>query len=363
MTALDELQLAAALALAEQAIGLSDPNPRVGCLIGDANGVVFGRGHTLRAGAAHAEIAALADARLAGADIRGATAWVTLEPCAHHGRTPPCCDALINAGVSRVVVATRDPFPAVNGAGIARLRAAGVVVDVAGGAIADRAREINIGFFHRVATGLPWVRLKTASSLDGRTALNNGRSHWITGASARADGHAWRRRAGAVLTGIGTVLADNPRLDVREVATALQPLRVVLDSELRCPVDARVLQAPGNSLVVCSAPASDPSPFGALTEVLSLGNSTGEIDLRAVMAELARRSINEVHIEAGARLNASLLEQNLVDELLMYVAPLLMGPGMPIAALVERHELNTVLRWQLHRCDQLGDDMRLLLRR
>ncbi|HZE92036.1 MAG TPA: bifunctional diaminohydroxyphosphoribosylaminopyrimidine deaminase/5-amino-6-(5-phosphoribosylamino)uracil reductase RibD, partial [Rhizobacter sp.] len=209
----DDAAMREALALAAHAIGLSEPNPRVGCVICGADGRVLGRGHTQEAGGPHAEVMALRDAAAQGENVRGATLYVTLEPCSHQGRTPPCCDALLAAGVARVVAAVQDPNPLVSGQGAARLRAAGVRVDV--GLLAEAASELNIGFFSRMLRGLPWVRLKSAVSLDGRSALDNGVSQWITGATARSDGHAWRKRAGAVLTGVGTVLEDDPRLDVR----------------------------------------------------------------------------------------------------------------------------------------------------
>jgi diaminohydroxyphosphoribosylaminopyrimidine deaminase / 5-amino-6-(5-phosphoribosylamino)uracil reductase len=249
ISATDRERLDEALDLASQAIGLSDPNPRVGCVIARADGQVLAHGFTQQAGGPHAEAVALAAASAAGHDLRGATAWVSLEPCAHHGRTPPCSDALVEAGVARVVVAAVDPNPLVAGQGIARLRGAGISVDLADGEFARTARELNIGFFSRMQRGRPWVRMKIAASLDGRTALNNGASQWITGADARADGHAWRKRASAVLTGIGTVLEDNPRLDVRLVATARQPLRVIVDSRLQTPADARILDTPGKVLI------------------------------------------------------------------------------------------------------------------
>ena len=267
LTPLDRTRLQEALALAENAVGVSEPNPRVGCVIGGegsgtgrsdsgpAKGLVLGRGATQQAGQAHAEVMALRDAAAAGHSPRGATAWVTLEPCAHHGRTPPCCDALIEAGIARVVVAIGDPFAQVAGAGLARLRAAGIEVLLLDTAdeIAVAARELNIGFFSRVLRGTPWLRLKIAASLDGRTALNNGVSQWITGEAARADGHSFRKRASAVLSGIGTVREDNPRLDVRAVPTLLQPLRVVVDSRLETPADARLLDAPGRVLIFSAA--------------------------------------------------------------------------------------------------------------
>jgi diaminohydroxyphosphoribosylaminopyrimidine deaminase / 5-amino-6-(5-phosphoribosylamino)uracil reductase len=240
-----------ALQWAEQAIGLCEPNPRVGCVIVAADGRVIGRGHTQQAGGPHAEVMALRDAAGNGHSVRGATVWVTLEPCSHHGRTPPCCDALIEAGVGRVVVAIEDPNPLVAGDGMRRLRAAGIRVDSGPGA--EASRDLNIGFFSRMERGRPWLRLKAAVSLDGRTALPDGTSQWITGLEARTDGHRFRRRAGAVLTGVGTVLDDDPRLDVRLVPTLMQPLRVIVDSRLDVPLTARVLQPPGSVLVYAAA--------------------------------------------------------------------------------------------------------------
>ncbi|RYY80227.1 MAG: bifunctional diaminohydroxyphosphoribosylaminopyrimidine deaminase/5-amino-6-(5-phosphoribosylamino)uracil reductase RibD, partial [Comamonadaceae bacterium] len=243
-----------ALALARRAIGVSDPNPRVGCVIVSTDGShVLGAGHTQPAGQAHAEIMALRDAAAQGHDVRGATAYVTLEPCAHQGRTGPCCDALVAAGIGRVVASLQDPNPLVGGQGFARLRAAGVAVEVGPGA--DAAHALNVGFFHRMVHGRPWVRMKVAASLDGQTALENGRSQWITAEPARADGHAWRARAGAVLTGIGTVLDDDPRLDVRLVPVARQPLLVVVDSRLQTPPNA-ALFLPGRQVLVAAAVAN-----------------------------------------------------------------------------------------------------------
>ncbi len=383
LSALDLARLHEALALAETAIGVSDPNPRVGCVIGHADGRVLARGATQAAGQAHAEAMALRDAVAQGQDLRGATAWVTLEPCAHHGRTPPCCDALVAAGLARVVVAAVDPFAAVNGAGIERLRAAGIQVDIAEGAVAEAARDINIGFLHRVQHGRPWVRLKVAVSLDGRTALADGRSQWITGPEARADGHAWRRRAGAVLTGLGTVLADDPRLDVRLVPTQLQPLRVVLDTQGRTPATARVLQPPGRVLVVGAqfahtrpqdrlheAPAAragtaaDAAAGAAADgiERLQLPAIDGQPSLPALLDELGRRQVNELHVEAGATLNGALLRQGLVDELLVYMAPVLLGEGRPLARLPPLAGLPNAARWRFTSTAMLGADMRLLAR-
>ncbi len=351
-----------ALAHARRSIGLSDPNPRVGCVIAAPDGRILGEGHTQEAGGPHAEVMALRDARARGNDVRGAEAWVTLEPCAHHGRTPPCADALIAAGIARVVVGTPDPFASVNGAGMRRLVEAGIRVDVArDSAWIAKARELNIGFFHRHEHGRPWVRIKAAISLDGRTALPNGRSQWITGLEARLDGHAWRQRAGAIVTGIGTILHDDPRLDVREVPTRLQPLRVILDAQARLPATARVLAAPGKVLW-CTAPRAPlQEPLPANVQALDLPRGGHGLDLHALLRELAVRDVNEVHVEAGARLTGAFLESGLADELLLYVAPRLLGPGLPLAALAEREEIRGALDFQLREALPLGPDLRLRL--
>lgn len=356
----DDLQaMQLALAVAEQAIGLSDPNPRVGCVLTGPGWQVTGS--TQAAGSAHAEVMALRAARQAGHDVRGATAYVSLEPCAHHGRTPPCCDALIDAGIARVVVALEDPFPQVSGAGLARLRDAGVQVEV--GLLAAQARDINIGFLSRVRRKRPWVRLKVAASLDGRTALNNGASQWITGSQARADGHAWRRRAGAVLTGIGTVQDDDPRLDVRLVPTARQPLRVVIDSRLEIAGSARVLQAPGPALVYTTVSAPPAWPGLQHVEVATLpATPAGKTDLLALLADLARRGVNELHVEAGHRLNGSFLREGLVDELLVYLAPKVLGAGRDMAAFGPLERLADGLDFEFIDCTRVGPDLRVRLR-
>jgi diaminohydroxyphosphoribosylaminopyrimidine deaminase/5-amino-6-(5-phosphoribosylamino)uracil reductase len=363
-SAVDERHMQRALALAAEAIGLTEPNPRVGCVIAGEGWTV--EGHTQRAGEAHAEAMALRAAAAQGRDTRGATAYVTLEPCAHHGRTPPCCDALVNAGVRRVVVALGDPFPQVAGEGLRRLRAAGIQVDVGLGA--DEARELNIGFLSRVQRGRPFVRMKIAGSLDGRTALDDGRSQWITGPDARADGHRWRRRAGAVLTGIGTVLADDPRLDVREVATPLQPLRVIVDSRLRTPTGARILAPPGEVLVVGSDEQGPAAAAllakGAAVIALPAHSAAApeRVDLVALMAELARRGVNELHVEAGPALNGALLQSGLVDELLLYLAPMMIGPGRPLATLQALPALAAAPRFAFVECSAVGTDLRLRAR-
>jgi diaminohydroxyphosphoribosylaminopyrimidine deaminase/5-amino-6-(5-phosphoribosylamino)uracil reductase len=351
-----------ALALAHGAIGLSEPNPRVGCVITAPDGRVLGRGHTQQAGGAHAEVMALRDAAVQGESVRGATAWVTLEPCAHHGRTPPCCDALIAAGLARVVMALEDPNPLVAGQGAARLRTAGVEVEA--GLLADDARELNIGFFSRMQRGRPWVRLKAAVSLDGRTALNNGASQWITGPEARTDGHAFRKRAGAVLTGVGTVLDDNPRLDVRLVDTALQPLRVIVDSRLETPPASKILDAPGRTLI-CAA-VIDAGRAAALrdrgAEIALAPGANAKVDLAAMLADLAARGVNELHVEAGHKLNGSFVREGLVDEFLIYMAPKLLGVGRELAAFGPLESLSDSLALRFESVRSFGDDLRLIAR-
>lgn len=363
LDAADQALLLRAITLAEGAIGLSDPNPRVGCVLHDAHGRLAGEGHTQQAGGPHAEVMALRAAQAAGIDLRGGTAWVSLEPCAHHGRTPPCADALVAAGLRRVVVALQDPFAQVAGRGIERLRAAGVQVELAGpGLIRAAARALNIGFLSRVQRGRPWVRLKAAASLDGRTALPDGRSQWITGDAARADGHAWRRRAGALLTGIGTVRDDDPRLDVRHVPTVRQPRRIVVDSGFSLPLSARLLAPPGEVLVVggrdaAAEPEAALQSRGAAT--LRLPGPDGRVDLAALMRHLGEQGVNELHVEAGARLNGALLAGGLADELLLYLAPKLLGPGRGIADLPQLAGLDDASQWRFIDVAPVGADLRL----
>ena len=352
--------MALALDWAAKGMYITAPNPRIGCVIVQ-DGVVIGAGHTQPAGQAHAEIQALRDAAARGNDVRGATAYVTLEPCSHHGRTPPCSDALVAAGLGRVVAAMVDPNPLVAGRGLAQLAAAGVAVS--SGLMALQAHELNIGFFSRMQRGLPWVRLKTAASLDGTTALDNGASQWITGAAARADGHAWRARASAILTGIGTVKADDPQLTVRGVDIPKQPRRVIVDSRLDIALDARILQGEPCWLV---AAAPDPHKLAALRaaghEVIVLPNAAGKVDLPALMRELGRREINELHVEAGAKLNASLVREGCVDELLVYLAPSLIGPGQGMFALPALTRLEHKQQLAFHAVSQVGTDLRILAR-
>jgi diaminohydroxyphosphoribosylaminopyrimidine deaminase / 5-amino-6-(5-phosphoribosylamino)uracil reductase len=360
----DAVHLQRALELAARAIGLSEPNPRVGCVLVGGNGRVLAEGFTQRAGGPHAEAMALSEAARQGLDVRGATAYVTLEPCAHHGRTPPCCDALISAGIARAVVALTDPFAQVAGRGLQHLREAGIEVELLrDGPLHEAARELNIGFLSRQVRGRPWVRVKAAASLDGRTALDNGQSQWITSAEARADGHAWRKRAGAVLTGLGTVLADDPRLDVRDVATEVQPMRVLLDSQLRLPLHSRWLATPGERLVMVATddPVRSTALRAAGAEVLCL--STGpRVDLQAVLAELARRQVNELHVEAGPTLSTALAQAGLIDEWLLYLAPLLIGPGRGLIHPPALTRLADAPRWRYCDIQTVGPDLRLRLR-
>ncbi|HEY6894416.1 MAG TPA: bifunctional diaminohydroxyphosphoribosylaminopyrimidine deaminase/5-amino-6-(5-phosphoribosylamino)uracil reductase RibD [Rhodanobacteraceae bacterium] len=349
--------MARALALAERGLFTTTPNPRVGCVIVN-DGDVVGEGFHERAGGPHAEVAALADAQARGRDVRGATAYVTLEPCNRHGRTPPCVDALLEAKIARVVAAMRDPNPA-QGDGAGRLRAAGVAVDV--GLLEIEAATLNVGFVSRMTRGRPWIRTKIATSLDGRTALANGESRWITGAAARADGHAWRARACAIVTGVGTVLHDDPELTVRDVATTRQPLRIVIDRHADTPPDARVL-ADGNALVVTAGPRRPEWP--ASVESVAVPDAEGRVDLDAVFRMLAERGINEVHVEAGAKLNGALLRAGLVDEVLIYVAGAIIGDparGMfeasaPLASLAGR----VPVEWSS--IERVGTDLRIVAR-
>jgi len=385
--------MANALRLAERGMHTTQPNPRVGCVLAQGAGVV-GEGWHRRAGEAHAEIIALHNA---GGRARGATAYVTLEPCGLQGRTPPCADALIAAGIARVVIASDDAFQREGGA-IERLRAAGVVVET--GLMRDAARELNRGFFSRVERGRPWLRVKLAMSLDGRTALADGRSKWITGEAARADVQRWRARSSAILTGSGTVLADDPALTVRlqplsqrergrgegsdevprrkpgdilaesssisgtqghEAAIAVPPLRVVLDHDLRTPAQAKVFDGSAATLLLHAPGARTPEP--ARAEFAAVESRQGRLDLDAVLRDLARRGCNEVQVEAGPTLCGALFAAGLVDELLLYVAPVLLGDSArPLLALPPLADMAT--RWRLHVVDQraVGSDWRLLLR-
>ena len=354
--------IVAALAQARQSLNLTSPNPHVGCVIASSSGEVLGQGFTQQAGGPHAEVVALRDAAAAGHDVRGATAYVTLEPCAHQGRTGPCCDALVAAGIGRVVASIADPNPLVAGQGFARLRAAGVAVEVGPGAA--ESRELNIGFFSRMVRGTPWVRLKAAASLDGTTALANGASQWITSPAARADGHAWRARACAVLTGIGTVLDDDPRLDVREVPTPRQPHVVVVDSQLQTPPDAHLFIA-GRACYIYAAAQNDAKKAALEARgatVIYLPNAQGKVSLPAMLRDLAQRGVNELHVEAGNKLNGSFVREGLVDEMLVYLAPTLLGPGLGMASVGPLETLAQGLALDFTSVDRVGPDVRLVAR-
>ncbi len=349
--------MARALRLAERGLYTTTPNPRVGCVIVRDDAVV-GEGWHARAGEPHAEVHAL---RAAGAAARGATAYVSLEPCSHHGRTPPCANALIDAGVARVVAATRDPNPQVSGGGLALLTLAGIQTEV--GLLEDQARELNIGFIARMTRGRPWLRVKSASSLDGRSALLNGASKWITGPAARADVQAWRARACAILTGVGTVLADDPRMNVRDLETSRQPLKIIVDSHLNTPPTAQILQ--GGALIACAE--DDPAKRAALetagAEILVIPGPRGRVGLAALIGELGRRGLNEIHVEAGATLNGALLDAGLVDEWIAYLAPLVMGDAARgVFALPPLTEMAERKAFKLLDSRLVGGDLRLMLR-
>lgn len=357
-TADDHRFMAQALRLAERGAWTTRPNPMVGCVL-VAGGEPVGEGFHVHKGGPHAEVVAL---QAAGGHARGATAYVTLEPCAHTGSTGPCADALIEAGVSRVVAAMRDPFPQVDGAGFDRLRAAGI--EVASGLMEPQARALNRGFLSRIERGRPWLRVKLACSLDGRTAMANGDSKWISGAASRQDVMRWRARAGALLTGSGTVLADDPHLTVRLDGDApfVPPLRVVLDAGLATIARGNVRDAAAPTLYVHARDAKLPQGFGA-SRIAIARAADGQLDLHAVLAALAEGGINEVQVEAGATLSGAFLRAGLVDELLLYIAPVLLGErgrplfdGLGIDAMAQRLHLQTI------ETRAVGDDLRLLLR-
>jgi diaminohydroxyphosphoribosylaminopyrimidine deaminase / 5-amino-6-(5-phosphoribosylamino)uracil reductase len=350
-SAFDEAMMRRALALAEKGLFTTTPNPRVGCVITQGETVVAQGWHE-KAGEPHAEAAALKEA---GEKAAGATVYVNLEPCSHYGRTPPCAGALINAKVARVIAAMRDPNPQAARGGEA-LAAARIRFEH--GLLEHEARELNIGFLSRVQRGRPWVRLKIAATLDGRSALANGVSQWITGPEARRDGHRWRARACAILTGIGTVTADDPQLTVREVETPRQPLRVIVDSRLETPRSAKILQGPK---VLVFAAKQGPAPDNA--EVVVLPNAQGKVELPRMLEELARRGINELQVEAGFRLNGSLVREGCVDEFLIYLNPSFLGDGAQgMLDLASVNSLSDRLKLKLLSLDRVGEDLRILAR-
>ena len=369
-TAADAAWMARALQLAIHGLYTTGVNPRVGCVLVKDDELI-GEGWHERAGEAHAEVMALRDAERRGHDVKGATAYVTLEPCAHHGKTPPCAEALINAGISRVVAAMADPNPLVAGKGFALLQAAGIAV--AAPLMAAEAEALNVGFVKRMRLGLPWVRLKMAGSLDGRSALANGQSQWITGPEARADGHRFRARAQAIITGVGTVVADDPLLTVRDVEAPISqsgqpveltaPLRVVVDSHLRTPTSAKTLQ--GGCLIATAS--TDPIKTAALkaagAEIVVLPNAEGRVDLEALLRYLGQRGINEVHVEAGSRLSGVFLKAGLVDELLLYMAPTLLGSdARGWFDDLNLTSLDQKTKWQFQDVRIVGPNLRIIAR-
>ena len=352
-----------ALELARESLLITSPNPRVGCVLADPDGRVIGAGRTQQAGGAHAEVMALKDAQANGFATLGATAYVTLEPCSHQGRTGPCCDALVAAGIAKVVASIADPNPLVGGRGFERLRAAGISVEVGCGA--EESRELNIGFFSRMIRKKPWVRLKAAISLDGFTAMPSGESQWITSEAARSDGHLWRARSCAVLTGVGTVLADNPKLNVRNIDTPRQPMAVVCDSQLRTPPEAALFDCDRRVLIYTAS--SDSRLARRLksrgAEVRRVDSTMrGRMDLRMLLEDLAQEGVNELHVEAGAILNGSLLASGLVDELLIYVAPTLLGGGVGVARMPPLGRLSEAPRFNYVSALPVGGDVRLIAR-
>ncbi|HEX4480845.1 MAG TPA: bifunctional diaminohydroxyphosphoribosylaminopyrimidine deaminase/5-amino-6-(5-phosphoribosylamino)uracil reductase RibD [Rudaea sp.] len=355
-SAADHAHMARALRLAERGLFTTQPNPRVGCVIARGDEVIAEGWHQ-RAGEPHAEVFALRDA---GERARAATAYVTLEPCAHFGKTPPCADALIASGISRVVAACEDPNPRVAGGGFRKLRDVGIAVDI--GLMRDAARELNRGFLSRLERKRPWVRVKLASSLDGRTALANGESKWITSEASRADVQRWRARSSAILTAIGTVLADDPRLTVRLDESFVAPLRVVLDRTLRTPRDAHVLDGTAPTLIVHGADAKPDERFSNV-ELAAIPASNGKLYFDALLILLAERGVNELQVEAGPKLCGSLMADGLVDELLLYTAPVLLGDtSRPLLTLPECSSMNDARRWKIVDRRHIGEDTRLLLR-
>jgi diaminohydroxyphosphoribosylaminopyrimidine deaminase/5-amino-6-(5-phosphoribosylamino)uracil reductase len=373
-----------ALDEAQKALFITSPNPRVGCVITRPSGEIIGVGHTQVAGQAHAEVMALRDAQSRGHSTQGATAYVTLEPCSHHGRTPPCTQALSQAGIARVFLSLTDPNPRVNGLGVAQLKSHGIEVHI--GLMESEALELNKGFFKRMRLGSPWMRSKIAASLDGQTALLNGQSQWITGDAARADGHLWRARACAILTGVGTLLSDNPRLDVRGVDSPRAPALVVVDSLLSTPIEAHALQFKRSMYLYCALPLNEDSSDVLLemdeqrrrqyqerlralkdkgVEVIGIpfakkNDSKPQVDLTAMVLDLGQKGMNEVHIEAGATLNGALIQSGLIDEFLLYMAPKWIGPAKPMSTLPPLEQLANALALDFQSLSLVGEDLRIL---
>jgi diaminohydroxyphosphoribosylaminopyrimidine deaminase/5-amino-6-(5-phosphoribosylamino)uracil reductase len=366
-SAVDHQFMSEALAEAQKALYLSNPNPRVGCVI-VKSGEIIGRGFTQKVGSAHAELQALADAKSQAKDPAGSTIYVTLEPCNHTGKTPPCVNALIAAKPAKVIAAMSDPNPLVAGKGLERLKATGIQVHC--GLLEAQAQELNRGFISRMTRGLPWVRLKIAASLDGKTALPNGKSQWITGSLARADGHHWRAQACAIITGVGTVREDDPSLNVREVVTERQPMRIIIDSKLETPPNSKILNQLDQSgvLIVCAELESPDNRERAKAftergiEVIAIANTFGKVDLPKLFSYLAKdRQMNEIHIECGFKLNGSMLREDCVDELLLYYAPFFMGEGIGMANVAALPTLDAPKNWKVIDQSLFGSDLRLRL--
>ena len=366
-SAVDQQWMREALAQAHQALYLSNPNPRVGCVI-VRDSQIIAKGHTQKVGGPHAEVQALSDLRSQGLGCEGALIYVTLEPCSHTGRTGPCVDAIIAAKPAKVFIAMQDPNPLVMGQGVERLKAAGIEVQC--GLLESEAKELNRGFVSRMTRRLPWVRLKIAATLDGKTAVPDGQSQWITGPVARADGHHWRAQACAIVTGVGTVKEDDPLLNVREVATQRQPWKIIVDSKLETPANAKILENLNGAGVIIVSGILDSSEQKQKAktlrdrgiEVIEMPNAFGKVDLPKMFAYLAKeREMNEIHVEAGFKLNGSMLREHCVDELLLYYAPFFMGEGIGMANVTPLSNLNLQKDWQMFEKQFLGDDLRLRL--
>lgn len=356
----DSPHMMRAIDLATQALHITSPNPRVGCVIVAPSGIVIGEGHTQKAGGPHAEIMALRHANSLGYSTEGATAYVTLEPCSHHGRTGPCCDALSTAGIKKVVASIADPNPLVSGNGFNRLRANGIEVEI--GSCADQSRALNIGFFSRMIRKTPWVRTKMAASLDGKTALTNGISQWISSEESRNDVQHWRARSCAVLTGMGTLRQDDPLLNVRIPNTQRQPHLVVIDSRLETSLGAQLWNV--DREVFIYAAVENPDRQRALeqrgAQVIYLPDVNNKVDLKAVLCDLALREINEVHVEAGHVLNGSLLQQNLIDEFVLYLSPMLLGKGRGMFDMEAISTLGEAIQLEFLAMDRIGPDLRIV---
>lgn len=359
MTPLDIQWMEKAHACARQALWLSNPNPRVGCVLVSVDGHLIAEGYTQAAGQAHAEVMALKQAQEKGACLKGASAYVTLEPCSHHGKTPPCCDALIASGIQRVVIACLDPNPQVNGQGVKKLQEAGLTVVLP--VLPEATRALNPGFFSRFEKGRPWVRMKVAASIDGKTALDNGQSQWITSSASRADHHQFRAQACLIMTGIGTLLADDPLLNVREVSTQRQPGVLIVDSDLRCPSHLKVFDIPDRTshLFYARDPAQHRQALEAKGVVLHHQPGEVRVNLPAVLKEMARLSINEIYVEAGQGLNGAMLQAHLVDELLIYFAPKWIGSGMNMSMMSPIESLCDSVSLRFIETVLLGPDLRV----